>query len=265
MKIVIRGPALVDTSAVQHEHLVSLKEGLVSDDRCTNYFDNDLAGLRLQDGTIRLIYDAESQQWQTQTEYLGSQPIPESLLENLVDATTGQWSDGFGSDCFTEMAERTGAGIDLFPMHAVDQIEVIVDPTFDVPASKAGAISAAVRRGELEQVRMLLDQGADIEEESQGSSPLYGAVISGHRGVALELIRRGADVAAVNTYDCDPLMATASSNKLSDEDAAAIAEELLERGVPANGERDGYTPLSMALHREKTKLANVLKKHGAVE
>ncbi|MBI1313420.1 hypothetical protein GC176_19190 [bacterium] len=265
MKISIRGTAFVDTSAVGRVQVERLRQGLVSEDNCTKYFDSELSSVGLSGGRVRLDFDRGTNQWQTVTHYECQRPISHAMLKKLVDSTIGQWSDGFGSDCFADIADEVGAVIDLSPVDNREAVDVIVESTDETETPTYGLLSAAVREGDLNRVRELIDKGADLEEESQGATPLYGAVISGHRDVALELIEAGADVHAVNCRQEDALLATALSNVLTDEDAAAIASKLLCHGVSAAGKRGDYSPLFMALHRKKSCLATLLQKHGAMD
>lgn len=61
-----------------------------------------------------------------------------------------------------------------------------------VPEAKG--LPGAAMRGDLAEVRRLVDAGADLEEEFQGVSPLYLAAARRHRDVADFLIARGARV-----------------------------------------------------------------------
>jgi ankyrin repeat protein len=67
----------------------------------------------------------------------------------------------------------------------------------------------AARQGHSEAVRALLDGGADINEASAGdrTSPLMIAVMNGHFDLAMELIRRGANVAITTSAGATPLYA----------------------------------------------------------
>ena len=105
----------------------------------------------------------------------------------------------------------------------------------------------------------------------QGYTPLHFAVLHEFAAVALELVRRGADVRARDPTGEDPLMLTALSNRISDTDAARVARALLARGADVHGThgkdaipRVGqYTPLYVAENRNKEMLAVVLREFGA--
>lgn len=265
MKISIRGTAFVDTSAVGNAQLERLQQGLASEEECTSYFDSELRSVGLNGGRIQLEFNRQTGEWHTFTKYMGEGAISDLMLKKVVDATIAQWSDGFGSDCFADLADEIGAVIDLYPIDNRDAVDVLVESTAATATSTDGLLSSAAREGDLNRVRELIADGANLEEQSQGSTPLYGAVVSGHRDVALELIEAGADVHAINLRKEDALMAAALSNVLTDEDAAIVASKLLFQGVSASGRRGDYTPLFMALHREKSSLALLLRQSGATE
>ena len=68
----------------------------------------------------------------------------------------------------------------------------------------------AARQGHLETARILLDNGADIDQPSAGdqSSPLLVAVINGNYDLAMMLVERGADPNIVSDDGAGPLFAT---------------------------------------------------------
>src|SRR5690606_29529284 len=65
-------------------------------------------------------------------------------------------------------------------------------------------------QGHMETARMLLDEGADIDQPSGGdhSSPLLVAVINGNYDLARMLLERGADPNVVSDDGAGPLFAT---------------------------------------------------------
>ncbi|MEX0837685.1 MAG: ankyrin repeat domain-containing protein, partial [Gemmatimonadota bacterium] len=67
----------------------------------------------------------------------------------------------------------------------------------------------AARQGHMETVRLLLDEGADINHPSgDQSSPLLVAVINGNYDLAMMLLERGADPNLVSDDGAGPLFAT---------------------------------------------------------
>jgi ankyrin repeat protein len=75
------------------------------------------------------------------------------------------------------------------------------------------ALHHAVRQGYLESTRVLLDAGANVNDKTgDGHSPLLVALINGQFDVALELVKRGADVNfASDSHGVTPLWATVNA------------------------------------------------------
>ena len=69
------------------------------------------------------------------------------------------------------------------------------------------ALIHAVREGHLETVKVLLDNGADINQPSAGdkTTPLLSATINGYFDLALELLKHGADPRLASTAGTTPL------------------------------------------------------------
>lgn len=238
-----------------------------TEDTCGNYLDNDLADLGITGGTLKLTYDHGTCQFRVTTEYTSPVKLGPELLEQLIGNTTGQWTDGLGESCFSDLEDDLGVTIELFePTREID-VKQIDDGRQVKPSTP---LAKAAREGNLTSLQNYLDAGADIDARQQGYTPLLLAVGNGRVEAALELIKRGADVNARDREGFDALIWTALSNALSDDDAALLAKELLERGAPASGMRGGpewagFTPLFMANNRQKRKLTEVLAEFGATE
>jgi hypothetical protein len=247
--------------------------GAESDEAVSDYFEPEFADLGITGGTVKLVHDNASGHFHVVTEFASPSKLPTAKLRRLVSSTVGQWSDGIGEGCFDDLARRLDVSIDLSPVG--QQSELAVEQIDDGKAVRRPktAVVAAARDGDLAKLRKLLDAGADIETKLQGFTPLHMAVLGGYAEASLELIRRGADINARDAMGEDPLMLTALSNRITDADAARIAEALLERGADVYGPRGRdanprfgqYTPLYMAKNRKKSKLAAVLRRFGATE
>ncbi len=124
----------------------------------------------------------------------------------------------------------------------------------------AGPLHEAARDGDLEQVRALIDAGADLDAQGDnGETPLNTAILKGHVLVATLLIDRGAGIQARNKGGFTPLHAAAYAN------AVEIAEQLLSRGADVNDQQNkaGGTALSVASEEGHAGVAKVLIAHGA--
>lgn len=114
---------------------------------------------------------------------------------------------------------------------------------------------AAVKRGDVERVREILVRQPDLVKartEDGGSTPLHIAAASGQLEVAKELLARGADVAARDSFDrATPLHLAADRGDL------AMARLLVEHGSPVSDQEDlhgcgplGWASVLDALHPE---------------
>ena len=100
----------------------------------------------------------------------------------------------------------------------------------------------AARLGQVEQVRLLLDKGANINGvDEQGTTPLMKAISSNNFELIAILIAKGADVNAKNRYGNTALMNAAEADNIK------ALEILLHNGAEINIiDKYGYTALTHA-------------------
>jgi ankyrin repeat protein len=128
------------------------------------------------------------------------------------------------------------------------QIAHLLQDTLSFDTKRTGAIltaemSDAIRKGELDKVRVLLQQGADPDaaDRTSGNSALHFAVINGHAEIVKVLLSAGADPDVTNISNSTPLMYAAGQNKVD------IALMLLEKGARLDiMDNSGYTALQYA-------------------
>jgi hypothetical protein len=118
----------------------------------------------------------------------------------------------------------------------------------------------AASAGDLASVKLLIENGADVNETVGGFTPLHKAAERGRKDVVELLIQKGADVNAKGNGDLTPLhLATSWRNP-------DVAELLIAKGADVNAkDLDGRTPLSWAQLRRNNQIVELLKKHGATE
>lgn len=109
------------------------------------------------------------------------------------------------------------------------------------------ALHHAVKTGDADRVRQLLDAGADVNvrEPSRGRlqwTPLHWAAFRGDKGIAALLISRGAELDAEDPYYSTPLYLAAEQGH------PEIVRQLIAEGAEVNvkSSRLGYTPLHRA-------------------
>ena len=117
----------------------------------------------------------------------------------------------------------------------------------------------AVRRGDAEAVRALLDGGADVDSTTpDGATALLWAVHTDQPELAGLLLEAGADVEITNRYRVGPASLAAENGN------AAILERLLEAGVDANHTLPGGETLLMTAARTgEPATVRTLLAHGA--
>ncbi len=107
----------------------------------------------------------------------------------------------------------------------------VLKPLHDAGASLSRALLAAVRTGELDAARTLLDLGAPMDEtDASDASPLDRAVISNQLELTRLLIERGANVNRVGRSGMTPLLYAASI----DFGDSKMIELLLKSGAQAD-------------------------------
>ncbi|KAF6793448.1 37s ribosomal protein rsm22 [Colletotrichum musicola] len=118
---------------------------------------------------------------------------------------------------------------------------------------------AAGTRGNVETVRLLLDQGADIRKCSKdGSTPLSIAAWEGHVPIVELLLERGALTLATGTDGATPLWAAAGRGNVE------VALLLLRHGSDIQAKtRDGDMALHAAAQQGYAKMVELLLDRGA--
>ncbi len=138
-------------------------------------------------------------------------------------------------------------------------------PAQPKPANLEKEMIKAAKHGATGTVLTLLAQDASLisARDTDGSTPLHCATWKGHERLVEVLLQQGADVNATNNNDhwgTTPLHAAAHGNQ------RAIAELLITHGADIHARNlNGRTPLAETEFHKAKPVANLLKKHGAVE
>jgi hypothetical protein len=145
-------------------------------------------------------------------------------------------------------------------------------------------LQVAARRGQLAEVKKLLEAGAPLESKNQyGATPLYMAVFNGHTEVALLLLDKGANPNVTDTFYKSSILDGALQK-----DRTEIVRALIAKGVPVSARQlnmvaGGSVPtleaaltakfkpeeltgaLKAAIAAKKDEAAGILRKAGAAE
>ena len=118
----------------------------------------------------------------------------------------------------------------------------------------------AAKAGHEEVVRLLLDQGADVNRRcSWRSSPLAEAAKAGHEAVVRLLLDRGADMNSSGIWGNSPLAEAAEAGH------EAVVRLLLDRGADVNSSGTwGNSPLAEAAEAGHEAVVRLLLDRGAV-
>lgn len=156
-------------------------------------------------------------------------------------------------------------GIDLWEAAALGDLHrtaELLDAGSDIDAINVDgytALGLASYFGHLEEVRLLIDRGADVNVISTNEMavmPLHSALAGGHKQIAALLIERGAEVDEPTGADWTPLHYVAESNDLE------TARLLLKAGARSGYTRnDGLTALEVAENNGYTDLAKLITEY----
>ena len=123
----------------------------------------------------------------------------------------------------------------------------------------AGPLHDAVKKGDIEQVKVLIANGEDVNENDRSlGTALHRAAISGSAEIAELLIAEGADVNIENRGLSTPLQAAVRKG------SEAVTAVLIANGAAVEARhRDGKTPLQAAAEKGHASVVELLIAHGA--
>jgi ankyrin repeat protein len=130
-------------------------------------------------------------------------------------------------------------------------------------------------RGHTSTAQLLIDHGAEVNARAkqvpdstllrkgyiygEGATALHIAAARGHKDLTALLIDQGADVNAKTEYGNAPLHLAVWTGHLD------VVQLLITVGADVNCKNREGTPLDIAVDRKNIKIAELLRKHGAVE
>jgi ankyrin repeat protein len=146
----------------------------------------------------------------------------------------------------------------------IEQVKLLISQGADVNARTNGRtlLHIASLRGNKDMIELLIAKGADINaKDSDDRTPLDAATLAGNSDVMELLIAKGADVNTKNRWDNTPLHI--AINRRGDKDMAAL---LLVKGADVNARNNaGQTPLDVAMQKGLNEIVELLQQHRAEE
>ncbi|GES63343.1 hypothetical protein ATEIFO6365_0007003000 [Aspergillus terreus] len=145
----------------------------------------------------------------------------------------------------------------------------LVKYLLDNGASPSGSLTEAIRGGSFLICELLLDAGAEVEEEIKGEIPLMVAAGSGYDDICQVLLDFGADVNRLRKIDDwrmrDPANATDALTAATMFGNVQTVELLLSKGAHVRGSALAYslTGLEGGPSDEHREICNILIQHGA--
>ena len=145
----------------------------------------------------------------------------------------------------------------------IEMSKYLIQLGADVTIENKSGISplkTAVWQNNAKLAEILIDAGIDINvEQNEETSPLYEAAANGCISAVSLLIRKGAKVDFINSYNgWTPLMIALSTNHF------AIVSKLIKAGADVNSkDRNGYTPLLYAAYSNWAPMVKILCENGA--
>jgi hypothetical protein len=136
------------------------------------------------------------------------------------------------------------------------------DPVNTAPVALVApqSLHAVVAKGDFENARKLVEQGADLEakDPGTGASVLHYAVMRGNPEILQFLLGRGVDVNSRTRNGTTPLHTAVLYNRYE------VAEMLLNKGAEIDAKSaSGATPLAIATAARNRTIADLLRARGA--
>jgi ankyrin repeat protein len=214
-----------------------------------------------------------------------------AVLENHVDVVKLLLARGADINAHTKVTMPKGEYVPARPA-AASGTGIIRQRALPTADGGMTPLLFAIRDGNTEMMRLLLDHGADIEQSSGNhTTPLLIALLNGQIGLALDLLAKGANPDAADDYHRAALFAAIDLRNFNHDkygdlptdgrDPLPLIEELLKKGadpnrrtdtVPVHGlmqfdgswvNFDGQTPFVRAALSGDIEVLRLLLEHGA--
>lgn len=212
------------------------------------FLDKDLIDFMLKDGfdvNIQGYHGNTLLHWALLS---GNDKLAERLLKKGADASIS--NSTHHSSFYIAAQKGKGKIMDLMMETCPEKIDIYSD------RHNWTALHTAVREGWKEATRFLLRNHVDINARSAlGKTPLHLAASKYHTGMLQELLKANPDLNAQDMQGNTPLHEAA----LADTVSFKTIKMLLAKGAdPSIRNKDGLTPLQLAVQRRRMKMAELL-------
>jgi ankyrin repeat protein len=171
-----------------------------------------------------------------------------------VNTSEGEWNPDISSDGFTLYFIRGGSG-------AVGGSEDsdIWQVSLNIEVKPAKSLHQAAAEGDIEQVRLYISNGADINAENKDDhTPLYSAILHNKTNIVEILLSNGADVNCTPEKGFNPLDHAAMFGNLD------MATMLIDHGAKCDTTNYlGWTPLRYGVHYGNKEMVELFIANGA--
>jgi hypothetical protein len=254
MKISIKFPAFIEDpippdAKLDRLHGQELARG------AANYLDVPLGDLGIVGGIIHVVHSS-THDLEISVDYWAPRKLSEEHLAELAGETQGQLSDGIGENGFDVRLGKSSLHIwaDTDERPNAEQTED------HVPVDEPSAVARAARDGDMGRLAAELADGQPVDALLQGLTGLQLAITCGHVSAAVQLLAHGANPNVVDETGDTLLHICACTRSLDDLTALQVAKELIEHGAdPKLTNENGDTAISLAIHRNRRKLAEYLR------
>jgi hypothetical protein len=237
---------------------------------CSKYHFGELTDLELKGGAVKLVFDAKTKKLRVVSEFTSARKLTTDELSELVEDTSGQWSDGIGEGCFDAVMDKRNVFIDLAPDTGGKVTAKQTDDGKPAPKKSAakvaaGALVKAAADGDLEAVKKLVAAKTKLDTRGRnGWTPLIASIAEEHLEVSLYLIEHGASPTATDEQKWTPLMWAAHCSSDVKHQNVKLAEALLDAGAEVDKHSGhGVTALMLTAGSATLRLLDILIARGA--
>ena len=184
-----------------------------------------------------------------------AQSEPYDLVKQPFDEVVKLFKDN-GVNLFSNPSDL----VTLVEKKNLNLVKLLIDNGIDVNAKCNGrnALSFAVKAGHQGIVKLLLDSGANVNvKDNVGETALMDAVEYGNKEIVELLLQNDADVNLRDKYSRTALIRAVVNGRKD------IVELLLQNGANVCAKTLGKTTLMVALEYKEDEIADVLIEYGA--